>query len=194
MQQSTNSGLTRGRSLVGLMVAGAVLALSDKAVAQYFYSPWGPSLTVTMPEPADPAQTELFSITLLGNARWVNPVEIRVREQPSGASDRIFFVNDTNNVGQIYFASANESGQLPDVSYPFAPPVVAIDEANPFTWPLLQATDGTMTTSVSATIISNDTIGDQITLVPEPAIGGLMGLGAVLLGVCRPRCRQPGTI
>ena len=41
--------------------------------------------------------------------------------------------------------------------------------------------------SLLGLMISNDTIGDQITLVPEPASGALVGLGAVLLGTCRRR-------
>src|SRR5436305_1878834 len=121
MQKSINPSLSRGHSLLGLMVLGAVLALSDKALAQYVYSPWGPSLTVTLSEPSDPSQTELFSISLPDNARWVNPIEIRMGEGLTGISDRIVFVNDANNIGHIYFASDNESGRLPDLpSYPLA--------------------------------------------------------------------------
>jgi len=86
-------------------------------------------------------------------------------------------VNDTNNVGQIYFASANESGQLPDSPTPSPRPVVAIDEANPV-YLAAAASDRRHDEppSVSATILAMTRSATQITLVPEPAIGGLMGL------------------
>jgi PEP-CTERM motif len=109
-----------------------------------------------------------------------NPAGLNVREPGGGPlSDVLVFFNFTSTSGTIQFVSDVEGGAVLDPVFgPFIDETGAVQDAASVTWTLA---DG-------STVVDTIRFVSDVSEVPEPASGALLGIG-IILGMIRCRRR-----